>query len=64
MKKKKIQNVEINSNEYFSYDVFSGMKSSNDIVDHVEWKHHCAITKEVQIPIIYDLLWFIDWSSM
>ena len=22
------QNVEINSNEYFSYDVFSGMKSS------------------------------------
>ena len=42
------QNVEINSNEYFSYDVFSGMKSSNEIVNHVERKRHCAMTKEVQ----------------
>ena len=36
------QNVEINSNEYVSCDVFFG----NEIVDHVAWKRHCAITKK------------------
>ena len=34
------QNVEMNSNEYFSY--FFG----NEIVNHVAWKCHCAITKK------------------
>ena len=36
------QNVEINSNEYFLATYFFG----NEIVDHVVWKRHCAITKK------------------
>ena len=36
------QNVEINSNEYFSATYFFG----NEIFDHVAWKRHCAITKK------------------
>ena len=36
------QNVEINSNEYFSYHIFFG----TEIVDHVGWKRHCTITKQ------------------
>ena len=35
------RNVEINSNEYFSATYFFG----NEIVNHVAWKRHCAITK-------------------
>ena len=39
------QNVEINSYDHFSYGpatYFFG----NEIVDHVDWKRHCAITKK------------------
>ena len=36
------QNVEINSKEYFLATYFFG----NEIVDHVVWKRHCAITKK------------------
>ena len=36
------QNVEINSHEYFNATHFFG----NEIVDHVVWKRHCAITKK------------------
>ena len=50
------QNVEIDSNEYFSATYFFG----NEIVDHVAWKRHCAITKKNVfefrvIPTIHDL---------
>ena len=51
------QNVEINSNEYFLATYFFG----NEIVDHVVWKCHCAITKKngfefrVISPIHYGL---------
>ena len=38
------QNVEINSNEYFSRDVIF----RDEVVDHVAWKRHCTITKKVQ----------------
>ena len=37
-----LYSVKINPNEYFSYDDFFG----NEIVDHVAWKCHCAITKK------------------
>ena len=37
------QNVEINSNEYILRRIFFG----NEIVDHVAWKRHCAITKKI-----------------
>ena len=36
------QNVETNSKEYFLATYFFG----NEIVDHVIWKRHCAITKK------------------
>ena len=36
------QNVKINSKEYFLATYFFG----NEIVDHVVWKRHCAITKK------------------
>ena len=37
------QNVEINSNEYFSYNIFFFW---NEIIDHVDRIRHCAITKK------------------
>ena len=47
------RNVEINSNWYFSYDVFSGMN------DHVEWKRHCAITKKnVWVQRYFKYQWY------
>ena len=58
------QNVEINSNEYFSVTYFFG----NEIVDHVAWKCHCAITKKnvfvfrVISTIYYGLLNDYRWK--
>ena len=51
------QNVEINSNEYFVATYFFG----NEIVDHVVWRRHCAITKKKCINLqsyFNDLLCF------
>ena len=52
--------MEINSNEYISYNIFSGMKSSTSW----KWKRHCAKnvfefrdisnTRNIQFVIIYD----------
>ena len=61
------QNIEINSNEYFSYDIFSGMKSStmwngNTITQSpkrkMSWVQRCFKYQQC------DLSWFIKWSSM
>ena len=52
------QNVEINSNEYFSYDVFSGMKSSNEIWRprgmEMPLRNNQGGSEIFQIPILCD----------
>ena len=54
------QNGEINSNEYFSYNVFSGMKSSTT------WNGNAIAQspRKFRDISIYDLLWFIERSLM
>ena len=57
------QNVEINSNEYFSVTYFFG----NEIVDHVACKRHCAITKKNVFWVqsyFNDSLWFTERLSV
>ena len=38
----------------------------NEILEHVAWKRHCAITKKYVFEFSYfnDLLWFIEWLSV
>ena len=57
------QNVEINSYEYVTHNVFSGimgMKSSTTW--NFSWFNHQEKCLWVEISPIYDLLWFIEIS--
>ena len=58
------QNVEINSNEYFSCDVIFREWNRQPRGLETSLRNHQESSEIFQIPIIYHLLWFIEWSSM